>query len=218
MTHDLVGSSDDAVENIKRYQTEAREEPRLAGSMRRVRAWYAVKSDDGTWLFGPSKFIGYAENTAKAYLSATADNRDGRVIMDGGRTEAVLRRWFEAVPPDTRRAAELGDALRSFLETHGHSGPNKRARICVLKELPAGGAGAVNPDVRDRIHLDPAICGGRPHIRGTRVRVSDLLDLLAHGVSPPEILTDYPYLDEADLKAALAFGAAASAHRVILAA
>ncbi len=209
MAHDLVGSADDAVENIKRYQTEVQEEPRLAGLMKQVHAWYAVKSDDGTWLFAPSKFTGYAENTAKAYLSA-ADSRNG------SQTEAVLRRWFEAVPPTTRRAAELGGALRRFLETHGHSGPRKGARICVLKEFPAGGVGAVNPDVRDRIHLDPAICGGRPHIRGTRVRVSDLLDLLAHGVSPSEVLADYPYLNEADLKAALAFGAAASAHRVIL--
>ena len=53
---------------------------------------------------------------------------------------------------------------------------------------------------------------------GTRVRVSDILDLLAHGVPQSDILADYPYLNEADLRAALAFGAAASAHRVILAA
>ena len=64
--------------------------------------------------------------------------------------------------------------------------------------------------VRDRIHIDAAICGGRPHIRGTRVRVCDILDLLANGVSQSEILADYPYLSEADLRAALAYGAAAS--------
>ena len=71
---------------------------------------------------------------------------------------------------------------------------------------------------RRRIRVDPAICGGRPHIRGTRVRVSDILDLLANGVPQSEILADYPYLNEADLRAALAFGAAASAHRIIFAA
>ena len=70
----------------------------------------------------------------------------------------------------------------------------------------------------DRIHVNAAVCGGRPHIRGTRVRVSDILDLLASGASPSEILADYPYLSEADLRAALAYGAAATAHRVILAA
>ena len=65
-------------------------------------------------------------------------------------------------------------------------------------------------EFRDRIHIDAAICGGRPHFRGTRVRVSDILNLLANGVSQSEILADYPYLSEADLSAALANGAAAS--------
>ena len=50
--------------------------------------------------------------------------------------------------------------------------------------------------------------------RGTRIRVSDILDMLAHGVSPAEILADHPCLGEADLEAALAFGAAASGHRI----
>ena len=69
--------------------------------------------------------------------------------------------------------------------------------------------------VNDRVHMDTAICGGRPHIRGTRVRVSDILNLLANGVESSDILADYPYLSEADLRAALAFGAAASKHRVV---
>ena len=67
----------------------------------------------------------------------------------------------------------------------------------------------------DRIHVDTTICGGRPRIRGTRVRVSDILDMLANGVRESDILADYPYLTEADLRVALAFGAAASAHRII---
>ena len=46
----------------------------------------------------------------------------------------------------------------------------------------------------ERIRVDPAICGGRPHIRGTRVRVADILDLLASGATPSDILTDFPYL------------------------
>ena len=71
-------------------------------------------------------------------------------------------------------------------------------------------------EVRDRVHIDTAICGGRPHIRGTRVRVSDILNLLANGVESSDVLTDYPCLNEADLRAALAFGAEASKHRIIL--
>lgn len=66
----------------------------------------------------------------------------------------------------------------------------------------------------DRIHVDAGICGGRPHIQGTRVRVSDILDMLASGVRESDILADYPYLTEADLRAALAFRA--TAKRVVL--
>ncbi len=61
-----------------------------------------------------------------------------------------------------------------------------------------------------RIRIDSATCGGRPRILGTRIRVSDILDLLAHGVSQAEILADFPDLNEDDISAALAFGARAS--------
>ena len=74
---------------------------------------------------------------------------------------------------------------------------------------------AVAADTPGRIGIDTAICGGRPHILGTRVRVSDILALMASGVSSEKILADYPYLDEAGLKAALAYGASASDHRII---
>ena len=211
MTHALVGSVDAAVENIARYQAEVAKEPGLAARMKRVRAWYAVRLDGGTWMFGPSKFIGYANSTAGAYLSRTA-GRDGR------RSEAVLREWFDAVSPDTPLWAELADALRRFLTAHGHDRPHRSARICVRKAILAGSAARATMEPCERIRVDPAICGGRPHIRGTRVRVSDILDLLASGASPSEVLADYPYLSEVDLRAALAYGAAATEHRVILAA
>lgn len=63
-----------------------------------------------------------------------------------------------------------------------------------------------------RITINPAQCGGRPCIRGMRMRVKDLLDLLAAGVSPEEILRDYPYLEKEDIQAALEFAAAQSDH------
>jgi uncharacterized protein (DUF433 family) len=64
----------------------------------------------------------------------------------------------------------------------------------------------------DRITINPAQCGGRPCIRGMRMRVKDLLDLLAAGVSPEEILRDYPYLEKDDIQAVLEFAAAQSDH------
>ena len=54
----------------------------------------------------------------------------------------------------------------------------------------------------DRIAADPAICGGRPCVKGTRMRVSDILDMLASGTTDEEILQDYPYLDADDIAAA----------------
>ncbi len=66
-----------------------------------------------------------------------------------------------------------------------------------------------------RITFDPDICGGRPCIRGTRVRVVDILDLLAAGASHEEIIEDYPYLEAEDITAALQFAARRADHPVI---
>ena len=57
----------------------------------------------------------------------------------------------------------------------------------------------------DRITVDPEQCGGRPCIRGMRMRVKDILDLLAAGVGQEIILKDYPYLEPEDIQAALEF-------------
>lgn len=75
MPHALIDSPDKAVDNIVRYQTEVHNR-RLAERMKQVHAWYATMAKDGTWLFAPSKFIGYADNTADAYLTE-ARERDG---------------------------------------------------------------------------------------------------------------------------------------------
>ena len=63
-----------------------------------------------------------------------------------------------------------------------------------------------------RITINPTQCGGRPCIRGMRMRVKDLLDLLAAGVAPEDILRDYPYLEKEDIQAVLQFAAAQSDH------
>jgi uncharacterized protein (DUF433 family) len=69
----------------------------------------------------------------------------------------------------------------------------------------------------DRITVDPAICGGRPCIRGLRIRVKDILDMLAGGSSRSEILRDYPYLQDDDITAALEFASRATDHPVLAA-
>jgi len=67
---------------------------------------------------------------------------------------------------------------------------------------------------RDRIPLKPEQCGGRPCIRGMRIRVKDVLDLLAAKVAREEILEDFPYLEDADIDACLQYAAAQSDHAV----
>ncbi len=66
-----------------------------------------------------------------------------------------------------------------------------------------------------RITMRPEQCGGRPCIRALRVRVKDVLDLLAAGATREEILADYPYLEPADITAALEFTARETDHPVL---
>jgi uncharacterized protein (DUF433 family) len=60
---------------------------------------------------------------------------------------------------------------------------------------------------QERITFNPAQCGGRPCIRGMRIRVSDILEMLAEGVSIETILADFPDLEREDIAAALRFAA-----------
>lgn len=60
-----------------------------------------------------------------------------------------------------------------------------------------------------RIAADPAICGGRPTVAGSRMRVTDILDMLASGVGEEEILADFDYISREDIRACLAYAARA---------
>jgi len=68
-----------------------------------------------------------------------------------------------------------------------------------------------------RITIDPERMHGRPCIRDLRMSVSDVLSLLAAGMTHSDILRDYPYLEKADIAAALAFAARQADHPVIAA-
>jgi uncharacterized protein (DUF433 family) len=68
----------------------------------------------------------------------------------------------------------------------------------------------------DRITFNPEQCGGRPCIRGMRIRVKDVLDTLAAGVAEAEILADFPDLEAEDIRACLAFAAEEADHPVLV--
>jgi uncharacterized protein (DUF433 family) len=59
--------------------------------------------------------------------------------------------------------------------------------------------------VSERITIDPQQCGGRPCVRGMRIRVSDVLDLLANGLTPEQLLEELPDLELDDVRACLSY-------------
>lgn len=70
-------------------------------------------------------------------------------------------------------------------------------------------------DWRDRITFNPKQCGGRPCIRGMRIRVADVLDLLAAGLSTEAILEEMPDLQAEDIEAAVRYARSRIDHPVI---
>lgn len=211
----IVKTADQVVDNIVRFQTELKKSSGLQSRLGQIHAWYACRLRGGGWLFGPSKFVGYQDNTAKRYLSGSNDGADGR------ETEKALEQLAAPVDPDTRLGRALNSALQDSLAEWNRK-PRKGARISVVsdEEKPESlSASSANESLlSERIVSDPEICGGRPSVRGTRMRVSDIVEMLALGATLDEILADYPYLDHEDISAALAYAARAADHRVIHAA
>ena len=71
--------------------------------------------------------------------------------------------------------------------------------------------------ISDRITIDPEQCGGRPCIRGMRIRVSDVIDLFANGLTSAQILSELPDLEPEDIAACLRFASQRIDHPMITA-
>jgi uncharacterized protein (DUF433 family) len=78
-----------------------------------------------------------------------------------------------------------------------------------------GEIGILRHMIAERITIDPAVCGGRPCIRGMRITVSQVLEMLAGGMTVEEILKDFPYLEAGDVEASLEYAARQAAHREV---
>ena len=70
-------------------------------------------------------------------------------------------------------------------------------------------------ELLSRITIDPKVCFGKPSIRGHRIWVSLILDLLASGMNSEEILDEYPGIEEADIRACIAYGAEMARERYV---
>jgi hypothetical protein len=120
----IVDSPGGAVANIRRFEAEVRRNSELQARLGYARAWYAF--EDGKWYFAPSKFAGYQDIDAKAYLEAEE--------ADGRRTEAQLQAYFAVVDPATPLYQDLKSGLFAFLARYGKS-PSTKIRINVLRPV-----------------------------------------------------------------------------------
>lgn len=216
MSRKLVSSLEEVKANIDRYERELEKSKELQAIMSYARSWHGYPAPDGSWRVAPSKFVGYANNSAAAYLRSQRD-RDGR------RTERALSAWSDTIEPGTATYEDIAEAVLRLFAKYGRT-PNRRLRVSALRPERAPGPRAQNSEMpgrslfRSRITFDAGVCGGRPCIRGMRIRVADILDMLSAGATREEILADYPYLEDDDISAALEFAAAAADHRIVSAA
>ena len=72
-------------------------------------------------------------------------------------------------------------------------------------------------EIAERITVDPEQCGGRPCVRGMRIRVTDVINLLASGLTAEQVLEELPDLEAADIRACLRFASARTGHPVVAA-
>jgi uncharacterized protein (DUF433 family) len=208
-----VTSAQEAIENIRHYQNAIQENHEIQARVARVWSWYAIKdSKSGAWQFAPSKFIGYRNPSAKLYLQGTADHGE----FDGRITERILAQWFMVLERGSKRERELMDALGEFLAGFAKA-PGARARINVSKtDISVVTRPFVDVDnLLRRVSSDPAICGGRPCIKGTRMRVADIVEAIAQGATQEDLLADFDYLSKEDIAAALLYAARATDHRIV---
>lgn len=116
----LIDSEAQALSNIDRFNEELRYSGGLQDRLSYARAWYSRTNPDGSYTFGPSKFIGYRNLATKDYLKGKG--------LDGRQTESRLKQWFVEIGPDHVAYEELSEQLHNFLARYGKA-PSVAARI-----------------------------------------------------------------------------------------
>jgi uncharacterized protein (DUF433 family) len=127
-------------------------------------------------------------------------------------------RWRKRRQPRAAIAA-LRDrgSIESIQSISSNSPPAERIdrQTPDMTSQPTSFSPMMSPSLLERITIEPGKCGGRPCIRGTRMRVSDVLELLANGASIEEVLEDHPTLHRDDILAAIAYAAVQTSHSVV---
>ena len=209
----LVTSPVNAKANIDRYEHELSGNPDLQSVM--------SMRGRGMAMSLPTALGGsHRASSLDIYNDAAEYVRTHR-RSDGRRTERALAAWSEKAEPGSAAYEDMMAAVMRLFAEHGRT-PNKLIRVSVLKPDRPSAERAVREaakvdrgELGGRITVNAGICGGRPTICGMRIRVSDILDMLAAGASRDEILTDYPYLEDEDISASLAYAAQSADHRIV---
>lgn len=208
-SHQPITDISQVIENMHTFNREI-DNPKLRSMIAYVRHWYAVQDTGKGWIFAPSKFIGYAGMTSRDYDPQS---------YSGSETENNLKHLFIELDQSNKLHALLLQQVRQLTARHGKK-LNSLARIHVLKG--EGGVREFATASREseswRITSNPEILSGKPCIRGIRIRVADILDMLAEGATRNEILEDYAYLEDQDITAALEYAKSAVDHRLVKAA
>lgn len=121
----LVNTYDEVAINAERYIYDLHKDEYLVSVMSNVQHWYYVKIKEG-YVFAPSKFIGYVNNTGELYSKYTGNGMDGR------ETEKVLKQWFKKVEEGSDLEENLMRSLKGFVDFYDKK-LNKRACIHILK-------------------------------------------------------------------------------------
>jgi len=162
----------------------------------------------------------------RAPVSLTKHGTDALVIMSreefdrrGDAADPRRAHGMDDLPADLARdlitslqdvtADSYDDGLRAFPPR-----PLPRWR----DRSPGGMLPFMGSDLMARITINAAQCHGRPCIRGMRIRVVDVLEMLANGIGEAEILADFPDLEVEDIRACLAYAVAQLGHPVVMAA
>lgn len=116
----LITNEAQALDNIQRFNDALESSPGLQNRLSYARAWYTGFESDGSYTFGPSKFIGYRDLSADDYLDG-----DG---LDGRQTEHRLAQWFVEIGPDHIAYEPLREQLHDFLAAYGKA-PSSAMRI-----------------------------------------------------------------------------------------
>jgi uncharacterized protein (DUF433 family) len=108
-----------------------------------------------------------------------------------------------------------GAAIEKIRELESEGRFRKWSRWANAIETPLDLPTGYDKKLLNRISIDPNICFGKPCIRGHRIWVSLILDLLASGMTIPNVLEEYPGIEEADVLACIAYGAEMSRERFV---